>query len=183
MGQEIGVTPLQTISLVSTIANDGVYTPPLLSQASYHPTVRLCRRLHPAQQHRVVTTMTAAEMKKMLEGVVLFGTARRAILDGYTVAGKTGRRKGSTHQPACIPRQSTWRRSSVFAGQYTGHYHRSNSRFAGRFTPGRTGLCSGVQAHCAAGPGVLTCPARSGREARAAANHDGLSEGRRGRIL
>jgi len=29
-------------------------------------------------------------MKKMLEGVVLFGTARRAILDGYTVAGKTG---------------------------------------------------------------------------------------------
>ncbi len=34
--------------------------------------------------------MTAAEMKKMLEGVVLFGTARRAILDGYTVAGKTG---------------------------------------------------------------------------------------------
>jgi cell division protein FtsI (penicillin-binding protein 3) len=26
----------------------------------------------------------------MLEGVVLFGTARRAILDGYTVAGKTG---------------------------------------------------------------------------------------------
>jgi cell division protein FtsI (penicillin-binding protein 3) len=29
-------------------------------------------------------------MKKMMEGVVLFGTARRAILDGYTVAGKTG---------------------------------------------------------------------------------------------
>jgi len=29
-------------------------------------------------------------MKKMMEGVVLSGTARRAILDGYTVAGKTG---------------------------------------------------------------------------------------------
>ena len=28
MGQEIGVTPLQAVSLVSTIANDGVYTPP-----------------------------------------------------------------------------------------------------------------------------------------------------------
>src|SRR5206468_11359326 len=44
----------------------------------------------PAQQHRVVTTMTAAQMKKMMEGVVLDGTARRAMLDGYTVAGKTG---------------------------------------------------------------------------------------------
>jgi cell division protein FtsI (penicillin-binding protein 3) len=29
-------------------------------------------------------------MKKMMEGVVLFGTARRAILEGYTIAGKTG---------------------------------------------------------------------------------------------
>jgi membrane peptidoglycan carboxypeptidase len=45
---------------------------------------------HPAQQHRVVTPMTAAQMKKMMEGVVLFGTARRAILNGYTSAGKTG---------------------------------------------------------------------------------------------
>ena len=34
--------------------------------------------------------MTAAQMKKMMEGVVLFGTARRAILNGYTSAGKTG---------------------------------------------------------------------------------------------
>src|SRR5207237_3372573 len=28
MGQEIGISPVQLISLVSTIANDGVYTPP-----------------------------------------------------------------------------------------------------------------------------------------------------------
>ncbi len=34
--------------------------------------------------------MTAVQMKKMMEGVVLFGTARRAILEGYTIAGKTG---------------------------------------------------------------------------------------------
>ena len=91
MGQEIGVTPLQTISLVSTIANDGVYTPPrivageLPPDGTPKPVV-----FHSAQQHRVVSTMTAAQMKKMMEGVVLFGTARRAILNGYTVAGKTG---------------------------------------------------------------------------------------------
>ena len=91
MGQEIGVTPLQTISLVSTIANDGVYTPPRIVASELPPDSRaLPVVFHPAQQHRVVTTMTAAEMKKMMEGVILFGTARRAILDGYTVAGKTG---------------------------------------------------------------------------------------------
>jgi len=91
MGQEIGVTPLQTISLVSTIANDGVYTPPRIVAGEWPPDSKaLPVVFHPAEQHRVVSTMTAAEMKKMMEGVVLFGTARRAILDGYTVAGKTG---------------------------------------------------------------------------------------------
>ncbi|MGC2108736.1 MAG: penicillin-binding transpeptidase domain-containing protein [Candidatus Korobacteraceae bacterium] len=91
MGQEIGVTPLQTISLVSTIANDGVYTPPRIIAGELPPDSKaLPVVFHPAQQHRVVATMTAAQMKKMMEGVVLFGTARRAILDGYTIAGKTG---------------------------------------------------------------------------------------------
>jgi len=91
MGQEIGVTPLQTISLVSTIANDGVYTPPRIVAGELPPDGKaLPVVFHPAPQHRVISTLTAAQMKKMMEGVVLFGTARRAILDGYTVAGKTG---------------------------------------------------------------------------------------------
>ena len=91
MGQEIGVTPLQTISLVSTIANDGVYTPPRIVAGELPPDGALQPVVfHPAQQHHVVSSMTAAQMKKMMEGVVLFGTARRAILNGYTDAGKTG---------------------------------------------------------------------------------------------
>ena len=91
MGQEIGVTPLQTISMISTIANDGIYTPPrvvageLPPNGAPQPVV-----FHPPQQHRVISPMTAAQMKKMMEGVVLFGTARRASLEGYTIAGKTG---------------------------------------------------------------------------------------------
>ena len=91
MGQEIGVTPLQAVSLVSTIANDGMYTPPRIVAGELPPDSKaLPVVFHPAQQHRVVSTMTAAQMKKMMEGVVLDGTARRAMLDGYTVAGKTG---------------------------------------------------------------------------------------------
>jgi cell division protein FtsI (penicillin-binding protein 3) len=91
MGQEIGVTPLQTISLVSTIANDGVYTSPRIVAGELPPDSKsLPVVFHPAQQHRVVSTMTAAQMKKMMEGVVLFGTAHRAVLEGYTIAGKTG---------------------------------------------------------------------------------------------
>ena len=91
MGQEIGVTPLQAISLISTIANDGVYTPPRIVAGELPPDSKaLPVVFHSAPQHRVITALTAVKMKKMMEGVVLDGTARRAILNGYTVAGKTG---------------------------------------------------------------------------------------------
>jgi cell division protein FtsI (penicillin-binding protein 3) len=91
IGQEVGVTPLQLVSMVSAIANDGVYTPPRIVAGVLPPRgTPQTLTFHPPQQRRVISTLTAAEMKKMLEGVVLFGTARRAILDGYTSAGKTG---------------------------------------------------------------------------------------------
>jgi len=91
MGQEIGVTPLQITSMVSAIANDGVWTAPRIvagstqPSATYQPIV-----FRPAEQRRVVSPLTAVEMKKMLEAVVLFGTGKKALLDGYTSAGKTG---------------------------------------------------------------------------------------------
>ena len=91
IGQEVGVTPLQLVSMVSTIANDGIYTPPRIVAGVLPPrSTPQTVTFRPPQQRRVLSTLTAAQMKKMLEGVVLFGTARRAILDGYTSAGKTG---------------------------------------------------------------------------------------------
>jgi cell division protein FtsI (penicillin-binding protein 3) len=46
----------------------------------------------PAPQHgtRILTPETAVMMRQMMEGVVLDGTGRRAVLQGYTSAGKTG---------------------------------------------------------------------------------------------
>jgi cell division protein FtsI (penicillin-binding protein 3) len=38
----------------------------------------------------VISEMTSAEMRKMMEGVVLYGTGRPAQLDGYSAGGKTG---------------------------------------------------------------------------------------------
>src|SRR4051812_36359341 len=91
MGQEIGISPVQLISLISTIANDGTYTPPRIVAGTRDvndPNAKVV--FHPAPQRRVVSNLTAVEMKKMLEGVVLYGTGKKAILDGYTSAGKTG---------------------------------------------------------------------------------------------
>jgi cell division protein FtsI (penicillin-binding protein 3) len=92
IGQEIGVTPVQAISMISTIANDGVYTPPRIVAGitNSNSTGPQTIAFKPAPTHRVVSTMTAAQMRQMMESVVLFGTAKRAIVQGYTSAGKTG---------------------------------------------------------------------------------------------
>jgi cell division protein FtsI (penicillin-binding protein 3) len=91
MGQEIGVSPMQLISMASTIANDGVSVPPRIVAGVTPPrsTPQLIA-FHPAVGRRVISTMTAAQMKRMMEGVVLRGTGVKAILDGYSSAGKTG---------------------------------------------------------------------------------------------
>jgi len=91
MGQEIGISPLQLISLISTIANDGVHVPPRIVAGTIMPQSTpqtIAFRL--AEGTRVVSSLTAAEMRQMLQGVVLHGTGRKAILEGYSSAGKTG---------------------------------------------------------------------------------------------
>jgi len=91
MGQEIGVSPVQLVSMVSTIANDGVYVPPRIVAGVTPPrSTQQLIAFHPALGRRVISTLTAAQMKSMMEGVVLRGTGMRAILDGYSSAGKTG---------------------------------------------------------------------------------------------
>jgi len=91
MGQEIGISPLQLVGMVSTIANDGAWVAPRIVAASTQPqSVPQTVVFHPASERRVVSTITAAEMKEMLQGVVLHGTGRKAILEGFSAAGKTG---------------------------------------------------------------------------------------------
>jgi cell division protein FtsI (penicillin-binding protein 3) len=91
IGQEVGVTPLQIVSMMSAIANDGVYTSPRIVAGVTQPSQGYQRiEFHPQNQHRAISSYTAALMRRLTEEVVLEGTARRAILDGYSSAGKTG---------------------------------------------------------------------------------------------
>jgi len=91
MGQEIGISPLQLASLVSTIANDGVAVPPRIVAATTAPQPSpQTIAFHPADGRRVISSFTAAEMKQMMQKVVLEGTGKKAVLEGYSSAGKTG---------------------------------------------------------------------------------------------
>jgi cell division protein FtsI (penicillin-binding protein 3) len=91
IGQEVGVTPVQVVSMMSAVANDGVYSPPRIVAGVTQPSQGYQRiEFHPQGQRRVISSYTAAIMRRLTEEVVLEGTARRAILNGYTSAGKTG---------------------------------------------------------------------------------------------
>src|SRR5437868_11051953 len=91
MGQEIGISPLQLTSMVSSIANDGVLVAPRIVAATTQPqSAPGMVAFHPADERRVLSTLTAAQMKQMMQGVVLHGTGKKAILEGYSSAGKTG---------------------------------------------------------------------------------------------
>jgi cell division protein FtsI (penicillin-binding protein 3) len=103
IGQEVGVTPVQLVTMVSTIANGGVYMPPhVLLQSTdemkgdprlkaepFHPTYQLPEKL-PDGSHRVIKELTAAKMRAMMQGIVIEGTGKPAQLNGYSAGGKTG---------------------------------------------------------------------------------------------
>jgi cell division protein FtsI (penicillin-binding protein 3) len=91
MGQEIGISPLQLAGMISSFANDGVYIPPRIVMATTQPeNVPQAVAFHPQEGRRVISALTAAEMRQMMQAVVLHGTGRKAALEGYTAAGKTG---------------------------------------------------------------------------------------------
>jgi len=103
IGQEIGVTPVQLVTMVSTIANGGVYMPPhvllnstdqmkgdpRLKPAAFRPANQLPTPL-PDGAHRVVRELTSAKMRSMMQAIVVEGTGRKAALNGYSAGGKTG---------------------------------------------------------------------------------------------
>ncbi len=106
IGQEVAVTPVQLVTMVSAIANGGVYLQPhvLLADQTEAANSGAQGALKPAPlqadeelpnplpggAHRVISALAAAQMRKMMEGVVLFGTGKEAQLNGYSSAGKTG---------------------------------------------------------------------------------------------
>ena len=90
MGYQVGVTALQMVTAVSSVANGGEMIEPRVIRAVYHDNRRYA--VQPKIVRRTITAETAATLTGIMEGVVAnpHGTATRAQIPGYTIAGKTG---------------------------------------------------------------------------------------------
>lgn len=97
MGYEIGVTPLQLAAAYGALANGGMLVEPYLLREIRDPTGRVLERREPRALRRVLPEEVARQMTEMLASVVADGTATRASVDNFGVAGKTGtsRRTGA----------------------------------------------------------------------------------------
>lgn len=89
IGYEIGVSALQMTTAFATIANNGIKIRPRIIKEIRKPG-EAPQQLTQSEQIQVVTPETARQLRTMLKQVVLTGTGRRAQLNGYTAAGKTG---------------------------------------------------------------------------------------------
>src|SRR5438270_11232569 len=89
IGQEVGVTPLQMAAAYSILANNGSWIKPHIVRELRSPdgavTFQAKIESRPALQPE-----TTVALRTMMEGVTLRGTAKKAQLEGYTAAGKTG---------------------------------------------------------------------------------------------
>lgn len=90
-GQGLTATAVQVASAYAALANQGVLMRPYLVSRVVDPDGLVLLENRPTEVRRVVSPQTARAVLRMLEGVVeREGTAPRARLDGYRVAGKTG---------------------------------------------------------------------------------------------
>ena len=90
MGQEVGVTPLQMLSAVSAIANDGVLMKPFIVSHVRDQKGQPVKEVLPQVKRRVVSPATARMLTTIMEGVVTNGTGAKAAIPGFRSAGKTG---------------------------------------------------------------------------------------------
>lgn len=91
MGHSVDVTPIQMAMAVSAIANDGILMRPLLVKALQDVEGRTVTRFTTGPGTRIISSQAARDTVAALKTVpTKDGTAPKAALDFYTVAGKTG---------------------------------------------------------------------------------------------
>lgn len=90
IGQSISVSPIQLVTAMSAVANDGVLMKPQVVQEIKDAKGVTTKKYEPEPVRQVISKSTARQLCGILEKVVSEGTGKNAYLEGYRVAGKTG---------------------------------------------------------------------------------------------
>ena len=94
-GQRFTITPLQMITSVSAIANDGILMQPRIVKSIQNTDTGTVTTVEPKAVRQVVSSETAEQVRSLMESVVVEGGGRYGQVKGYNIGGKTG-----TSEPA-----------------------------------------------------------------------------------
>ncbi len=89
-GQSFQITPIQMITAVNAIANDGKLMQPYIVSKTLDSDGNVILQNQPIEKRQVVSESTSEKIMASMEQVALNGTARNAYVAGYRVGGKTG---------------------------------------------------------------------------------------------
>ena len=89
-GQGITITPLQLVTTVSSIANEGVLMKPRIIDKIVDPNTGSTTTPEPVTVRQVISKQTASEVMDMLDYAVSDGTGKYADVKGYSIGGKSG---------------------------------------------------------------------------------------------
>ena len=89
-GQRFRITPIQLITAISTVANNGILVEPRIVKQVENPDTGAVTSIDQVNVRQVISKETASQLMDMLESVVTDGTGRYGQVKGYSVAGKTG---------------------------------------------------------------------------------------------
>ncbi len=89
-GQRFEVTPIQMVTMLSTIANKGKYVKPRLVKSIIDSETNEKKEIEPEFKNQVISEESAQKVLDMMESVVSEGTGKNAKVEGYRIGGKTG---------------------------------------------------------------------------------------------
>ena len=89
-GQRFTITPLQLITAVSAIVNDGELVQPRIVSKVVNSDTGISTEIEPVSVRQVISSETSAKIKDMMGSVVTDGTGGHAAVTGYSVGGKSG---------------------------------------------------------------------------------------------
>ena len=97
-GEQSTVTPLALLTAYNVFANGGSLMQPRVVSALSDSTGKIVQEMQPVTVRRVVSEATAARIRNMMKGVVLYGTGSAGYVEGYSVAGKTSTSNSATEK-------------------------------------------------------------------------------------
>ena len=89
-GQRFEISPLQLITAVSCIVNDGKLIEPKIVKQIENADTGVIEVQQNKEIRQVVSKQTSEKIKDMMQSVVVEGTGRHAAVEGYTIGGKSG---------------------------------------------------------------------------------------------